>query len=85
MVVEWDGERAGRRSPHSRRTSLDDAVQERERDRVCEGDGLQVRHRLDDGGSQRINSLLYIASVTQHRDLDARRDISRKITDGKTR
>lgn len=50
-----------------------------------EGDGLPVRHRLDFGGNRRINSVLYIASVTQQRDLDIARDyIDRKTTEGKT-
>ena len=52
----------------------------------AEGDGLPVKHRLDYGGNRRINSVLYIASVTQHCDLDdARRYIDRKIGEGKTR
>jgi transposase len=51
-----------------------------------EGDGLPVKHRLDFRGNRRINSVLYIASVTQHRDLaDARDYIDRKIGEGKTR
>lgn len=49
-----------------------------------EGTGLRVRHRLDFGGNRRINSVLYIASVTQHRDIDARTYINRKISEGKT-
>ena len=45
-----------------------------------------MRHRLDFGGNRRINSVLYIASVTQHRDIDeARVYINRKISEGKTR
>ena len=32
-----------------------------------EGSGTPVRHRLDYGGNRRINSVLYIASVTQQR------------------
>jgi transposase len=52
----------------------------------AEGDGLPVKHRLDYGGNRRVNSVLYIASVTQHRDRDdARRYIDRKIAEGKTR
>jgi transposase len=52
----------------------------------AEGDGLPVRHRLDFGGNRRINSVLYIASVTQQRDQpDARTYIDRKSTEGKTR
>jgi len=50
-----------------------------------EGDGLPVRHRLDFGGNRRINSVLYIASVTQQRDVDiARAYIDRKTAEGKT-
>jgi transposase len=51
-----------------------------------EGDGPPVRHRLDFRGNRRINSVLYIASVTQQRDHDAARTyINRKTTEGKTR
>jgi transposase len=51
-----------------------------------EGTGLPVKHRLDFRGNRRINSVLYIASVTQHRDLDdARIYIDRKLGEGKTR
>ena len=51
-----------------------------------EGKGAPVRHRLDFGGNRRINSVLYIASVVQHRDIDdARVYIDRKISEGKTR
>ena len=51
-----------------------------------EGAAAPVRHRLDFGGNRRVNSVLYIASVTQHRDIhDARVFIDRKITEGKTR
>ena len=32
-----------------------------------EGSGTPIRHRLDYGGNRRINSVLYIASVTQQR------------------
>lgn len=50
-----------------------------------EGSGVVVRHRLDFGGNRRINSVLYIASVTQHRDRDdARTYIARKLSEGKT-
>jgi transposase len=50
-----------------------------------EGDGPPRRHRLDFRGNRRINSVLYIASVTQQRDLDiARRYIDRKTIEGKT-
>ena len=51
-----------------------------------EGHGQPVRHRLDFRGNRRINSVLYIASVTQQRDNpDAKASIDRKITDGETR
>lgn len=51
-----------------------------------EGDGRPVKHRLDFRGNRRINSVLYIVSVTQHRDLDdARVYIDRKLGEGKTR
>src|SRR5262245_35585459 len=51
-----------------------------------EGDRPVVRHRLDFGGNRRINSVLYIASVTQQRDLPSARDyIDGKISQGKTR
>jgi transposase len=51
-----------------------------------EGDRAPVRHRLDFGGNRRINSVLYIASVTQQRDHQpAKAYIERKITEGKTR
>lgn len=50
-----------------------------------EAAGLPVKHRLDFGGNRRINSVLYIASVTQQRDRDdARTYIARKIAEGKT-
>jgi transposase len=51
-----------------------------------EGDGQPVKHRLDFRGNRRINSVLYIASVTQQRNIaDARTFINRKIAEGKTR
>lgn len=51
-----------------------------------EGSNRPVRHRLDFRGNRRINSVLYIASVTQQRDIDAARAyIDRKLTEGKTR
>jgi transposase len=51
-----------------------------------EGDGVPVRHRLDYGGNRRINSVLFVASVVQHRDLDdASVYIDRKLSEGKTR
>ena len=50
-----------------------------------EGSGLPVKHRIDFRGNRRINSVLYIASVTQQRDHDdARTYIARKIGEGKT-
>lgn len=51
-----------------------------------EGSGQPVRHRLDFGGNRRINSVIYIASVTQQRDLEqARTYINRKLSEGKTK
>jgi transposase len=51
-----------------------------------EGIGLPVKHRLDYGGNRRINSVLFVASVVQHRDNDdARVYIDRKLGEGKTR
>jgi hypothetical protein len=51
-----------------------------------EGKGMPFGHRLDFGGNRRINSVLYIASVTPQRDVDeARVYIDRKISEGKTR
>jgi transposase len=51
-----------------------------------EGAGLPVKHRLDFRGNRRINSVLYITSVTQQRDIaDARVYIDRKLGEGKTR
>jgi len=51
-----------------------------------EGSGQPVRHRLDFGGNRRINSVLYIASVTQQRDIEeARRYLDRKTAEGKTK
>ena len=45
-----------------------------------------MKHRLDFRGNRRINSVLYMASVTQHRDHDdARIYIDRKLGEGKTR
>lgn len=50
-----------------------------------EGSAAPVRHRLDFGGNRRINSVLYIASVTQQRDQEeARTYIARKVSEGKT-
>jgi transposase len=52
----------------------------------AEGDNYPVRHRLDFGGNRRINSVLYIMSVTQQRHLpEAAAYISRKRAEGKTR
>ena len=51
-----------------------------------EGDGRPVKHRLDFRGNRRINSVLYIASITQHRDnTDAIAYLERKLGEGKTR
>jgi transposase len=51
-----------------------------------EGNNAPVRHRLDTGGNRRVNSVLYIMSVTQQRDHpDARRYLARKTAEGKTR
>lgn len=51
-----------------------------------EGSGLPVKHRLDFRGNRRINSVLFVASVVQHRDVnDARTFIDRKLSEGKTR
>jgi len=51
-----------------------------------EGSAAPVRHRLDYGGNRRINSVLYIASVTQQRlNSDARTYLDRKLSEGKTR
>ena len=51
-----------------------------------EGNGMPVRHRLDYGGNRRINSVLYMASITQQRfNDDARTYLDRKIGEGKTR
>jgi transposase len=51
-----------------------------------EGDSDPIRHRVDFGGNRRINSVLYIISVTQQRcHDDARSFLARKTTEGKTR
>ena len=51
-----------------------------------EGSGQPVRHRLDFRGNRTINSVLYIASITQARDQpEARLYLERKATEGKTR
>lgn len=44
-----------------------------------------MKHRLDFAGNRRTNSVRYIASVTQRRDLDdARIFIDRKLAEGTT-
>jgi len=51
-----------------------------------EGSGQPVRHRLDFGGNRRINSVLYIASITQQRDTpEASNYLDRKTAEGKTK
>lgn len=51
-----------------------------------EGAGIPVRHRLDFGGNRRINSVLYVASITQQRfHPDARIYFERKVSEGKSR
>lgn len=51
-----------------------------------EGPGQPKRHRLDTGGNRRINSVLYIASVTQQtRHPEANAYLQRKHTEGKTK
>lgn len=51
-----------------------------------EGNNDPVRHRVDFGGNRRINSVLYIASVTQQRcRQDAQAFLARKTGEGKTR
>jgi transposase len=51
-----------------------------------EGKARPIKHRLDLRGNRRINSVLYIASITQQRDIDiAKTFIERKISEGKTR
>ena len=50
-----------------------------------EGSGQPVRHRLDFRGNRRINSVLYVASVTQQRYLpEATTYLDRKRSEGKT-
>ncbi len=50
-----------------------------------EGAGLPVKHRLDFRGNRRINSVLYIASITQQRfNDDAITYLDRKLGEGKT-
>lgn len=51
-----------------------------------EGGRPPTSHRVDWKGNRRINSILYVASVTQQRDLpEARAFIARKLSEGKTR
>lgn len=55
---------------------------------LSSGEGAMAprRHRLDFGGNRRINSVLYIASVTQQRDHHpAQTYLARKAAEGKTR
>lgn len=55
---------------------------------LSSGEGAEIpnHHRLDFGGNRRINSVLYIASVTQGRDHpDAQQYLKRKETEGKTK
>ncbi len=50
-----------------------------------EGDGQPTRHRVDFRGNRTVNSVLYIASITQSRDRpDARDYLARKTAEGKT-
>lgn len=50
-----------------------------------EGRGEPVRHRLDFRGNRRINSVLYVTSVTQQRYLpEATAYLDRKRSEGKT-
>lgn len=51
-----------------------------------EGSGRPVRHRLDFRGNRTVNSMIYIASITQARDQpEAQAYLQRKTTEGKTR
>ncbi len=51
-----------------------------------EGKGLPVRHRVDFRGNRTVNSMLYIASITQARDNpQARAFLTRKQAEGKTK
>lgn len=51
-----------------------------------EGTAQPTRHRLDFGGNRRVNSAIYIISVTQQRDLpEARTYLNRKTSEGKTK
>lgn len=50
-----------------------------------EGTGQPLRHRVDFRGNRTVNSVLYIASITQARDHpDAKAYLARKIAEGKT-
>lgn len=50
-----------------------------------EGIGQPMRHRVDFRGNRTVNSVLYIASITQARDnLDAQAYLARETTEGKT-
>ena len=50
-----------------------------------EGSGQPVRHRVDFRGNRTVNSVLYIASITQARDHPgARSYLARKTAEGKT-
>lgn len=52
----------------------------------AEGDGQPTRHRVDFRGNRTVNSVLYIASITQARDHpDARAYLARKTAEGKTK
>lgn len=51
-----------------------------------EGSGMPVRHRLDFRGNRTVNSMIYIASITQARDQpEAKAYLARKTAEGKTR
>lgn len=51
-----------------------------------EGAGVPMRHRLDFGGNRRVNSMLYIASITQARSQpEAQAYLERKTSEGKTK
>jgi transposase len=51
-----------------------------------EGAGLPVRHRLDFRGNRTVNSMIYIASITQARDQpEAKAYLERKTAEGKTK
>lgn len=52
----------------------------------AEGDGAPTRHRVDFCANRTVNSVLYIASITQARDRPdaARAYLARKTAEGKT-